>query len=98
MQGTLFKYGPGSAHVAFKSPATAKHARCSGQLHLVLLGGLTDGLLFAPYCEKLAAAAGDLGWSLVQAQLTSSYQVCCVTAALQAAQFSNSQMHKCQAN
>lgn len=74
MQGTLFKYGPGSAHVAFKSPATAKHARCSGQLHLVLLGGLTDGLLFAPYCEKLAAAAGDLGWSLVQAQLTSSYQ------------------------
>jgi hypothetical protein len=77
MQGTLFKYGPGSAHVAFKSPATAKHPRCSGQLHLVLVGGLTDGLLFAPYCEKLAAAAGGLGWSLVQAQLTSSYQVGC---------------------
>uniref|UniRef100_A0A383WQ17 AB hydrolase-1 domain-containing protein n=1 Tax=Tetradesmus obliquus TaxID=3088 RepID=A0A383WQ17_TETOB len=74
MQGTLFKYGPGSAHVAFKSPATAQHPRCLGQLHLVLVGGLTDGLLFAPYREQLAAAAGGLGWSLVQAQLTSSYQ------------------------
>ncbi|KAF6261958.1 hypothetical protein COO60DRAFT_1625154 [Scenedesmus sp. NREL 46B-D3] len=55
-------------------PCNSKHPRCSGQLHLVLVGGLTDGLLFAPYREKLAAAAAGLGWSLVQAQLTSSYQ------------------------
>lgn len=77
MQGVLFKYGPGSAHVAFRSPATAKHPHCHGQLHLVLVGGLTDGLLFAPYCQKLAEAVGGLGWQLVQAQLTSSYQVGC---------------------
>lgn len=44
MNGALFKYGPGSAHLAFKSPAPKQHPLCtSGELHLVLVGGLTDG-------------------------------------------------------
>jgi hypothetical protein len=76
MQGLLFKYGPEAAHIAFKSSPSAE-TTCTGrsQLHLVLIGGLTDGLLFAPYAEQLATAVGKLGWSLVQAQLRSSYQV-----------------------
>lgn len=72
MQGTLFRYGPASIHLAYKS---GKHAK-----HLVCLGGLTDGLLFAPYVQLLSQAVEEKGWSLVQAQLSSSYQVrapCC---------------------
>jgi hypothetical protein len=44
MNGVLFKYGTGSAHVAFKSTAARQHRLCSkGEVHLVLVGGLTDG-------------------------------------------------------
>jgi hypothetical protein len=55
MQGTLFKYGRGAAHLAFKTPAATPHAArqagganssgsgSSSERHLVLLGGLTDG-------------------------------------------------------
>lgn len=47
MNGTLFKYGPGSAQLAFKTPATRPRrpagAPSSGELVLVLVGGLTDG-------------------------------------------------------
>eukprot|EP00879_Flechtneria_rotunda_P009118 GHRR01009546.1.p1 GENE.GHRR01009546.1~~GHRR01009546.1.p1 ORF type:complete len:358 (+),score=102.20 GHRR01009546.1:188-1261(+) len=74
MQGVLFKYGQAPTHIAFKSPPAVQHPRCKGQLHLVLVGGLTDGLMFAPYCQQLASAVGSMGWTLVQAQLTSSYQ------------------------
>lgn len=70
MQGTLFKFGPSSAQLAFKS-----HTASSSRRQLVLLGGLTDGMLFAPYAAQLAAEAERHGWGLVQAQLTSSYQV-----------------------
>eukprot|EP00803_Ostreobium_quekettii_P001668 evm.model.scf_2612.2 EVM.evm.TU.scf_2612.2 scf_2612:17594-20865(-) len=66
LQGALFRYGDKSAQVAFQS---GSHGR-----HVVLVGGLTDGLLFAPYAEGLARALDGIGWSLVQAQLTSSYQ------------------------
>lgn len=41
---------------------------------LVLLGGLTDGLMFAPYVEPLAVATAQMGWTLVQGQVSSSYQ------------------------
>jgi hypothetical protein len=82
MQGTLFKYGPGASHVALMVKTTPNppptHQPCagsSGARHLVLVGGLTDGLLFAPYAQQLAAAVGELGWCLVQASLTSSYTV-----------------------
>jgi hypothetical protein len=39
----------------------------------VLVGGLTDGLLFAGYCRPLAARLNGAGWSLVQALLSSSH-------------------------
>lgn len=77
MQGVLFKYGPASAHIAFKSTTSQLRTASSvtpaaQQRYLVVVGGLTDGLLFAPYCQQLAEIDG---WTLVQAQLTSSYQV-----------------------
>lgn len=64
LQGELFKYGVGSSQVAFQ---TGDHPR-----HLVLIGGLSDGLLFAPYSQLLSDAVDGLGWSLVQVQLSSS--------------------------
>ncbi|KAJ9521308.1 hypothetical protein QJQ45_001166 [Haematococcus lacustris] len=67
MQGLLTKYGPGPSHLAFISHHHHKR-------HLVLLGGLTDGLMFASYVPPLAAGLAVKGWSLVQAQLSSSYQ------------------------
>jgi hypothetical protein len=67
MKGCLAKYGPGASHVCFVHEPLA-------QKHLVLVGGLTDGLLFAPYTHQVAQAASKHGFSLVQAQLTSSYQ------------------------
>lgn len=48
LQGTLFKYGPGSAQVALLS---GSHPR-----HLVLVGGLGDGFFFANYTQLLAEA------------------------------------------
>lgn len=68
LQGLLFKYGHKSTHVAFMSNPQHKQ-------HIVLVGGLTDGLLPTPYCAALTSAAKQLGWSVVQAQLSSSYQV-----------------------
>ena len=70
MQGALFRYGPAPAQVAFCSaaPSFPRH-------HLVLIAGLTEGLHGLPYTEQLSAAAAGAGYALVQAQLTSSYQV-----------------------
>jgi pimeloyl-ACP methyl ester carboxylesterase len=65
-QGTLFRYGPGGAHVAFKSGLHTKH--------LVAVGGLTDGLLFAKYIAPLATALDKNGISLIQTMLSSSHQ------------------------
>ena len=66
LQGTLFKYGPGPSHVAMM---TGRHSR-----HLVLVGGLTDGLLALPYAPQLHRRLDEASWSCVQCQLTSSYQ------------------------
>jgi len=66
MQGTLFRYGPKPAQVAFKS---GNHS-----CHVVIIGGLTDGLLFAKYVPILAKRLETLGASLVQPLLTSSHQ------------------------
>lgn len=41
--------------------------------HVVLVGGLTDGLLFAPYVRPLAARLEERRWSLVQTLLSSSH-------------------------
>jgi hypothetical protein len=88
MQGVLFRYGAAQPQVAFLvggpgappaaraplAPAAAAGGRGRGPRHLVLVSGLTEGLLFAPYTEQLARAADGAGWSLVLAQLSSSYQ------------------------
>ncbi|PRW56053.1 UPF0613 -like [Chlorella sorokiniana] len=65
MEGTLFRYGPAAANVAFLS---GRHPR-----YVVLVGGLTDGLLFAPYVRPLAARLEERRWSLVQVLLSSSH-------------------------
>jgi hypothetical protein len=41
---------------------------------VVLVGGLTDGLLFCSYCQPLARRLEHHGWALVQPLLTSSHQ------------------------
>lgn len=41
--------------------------------HVVLVGGLTDGLLFAPFVRPLAARLEERRWSLVQTLLSSSH-------------------------
>ena len=67
LQGTLFKYGWGSANVAFKSGSGAKAA--------IVLGGLTDGFFCCRYVEPLARALEQEGVSVVQTLLSSSYQM-----------------------
>eukprot|EP00210_Caulerpa_lentillifera_P000714 g691.t1 len=66
MKGELFRYGQNSAQVAFQS---GNHRR-----HLVLIPGLTNGLLSLPYAPGLAATLDSQSWSLVQPLMSSSYQ------------------------
>lgn len=68
MRGQLIRYGSKSAQVAFICDPPSPRA-------LILLGGLTDGLLALPYVDALVARLAPAGWCLVQAQLSSSYQV-----------------------
>jgi len=68
MQGTLFKYGPGSIHSAFMAGSAAK-----GRHHAVFVPGLTDGLMSHTYFKPLGEALDAAQWSLVQPLLTSSY-------------------------
>jgi pimeloyl-ACP methyl ester carboxylesterase len=80
LQGTLFRYGKGSANVAFKAGGgvsgkkpndnnpSARH-QCA-----VFVGGLTDGLFACGYCEPLSVKLGERGVSLVQTLLSSSHQ------------------------
>jgi hypothetical protein len=49
--------------------------RCSTATATAAAATTAAGLLFAPYAQELAAAVNDMGWTLIQAQLTSSYQV-----------------------
>ncbi|GMH32566.1 hypothetical protein BSKO_00400 [Bryopsis sp. KO-2023] len=66
MQGALFRYGEESPQLAFQSNLHTSH--------VVLVGGLTDGLIPVPYTELLSTTLDSMGWSLVQAQLSSAYQ------------------------
>lgn len=66
MEGLLFKYGPNACHTAFLS--ARQHRR-----HVIVLGGLTDGLLPTAYVPALAARCDQQGWAMVQALLSSSY-------------------------
>lgn len=68
MHGQLIRYGKNSAQVGFICDPPASKA-------LILLGGLTDGLLALPYVNALVEELAPKGWCVVQAQLRSSYQV-----------------------
>ncbi|KAJ4882497.1 alpha/beta-Hydrolases superfamily protein [Raphanus sativus] len=64
-RGVLFKYGPKSIQVAFK---TGEYKQ-----QVIFIGGLTDGLLATDYLEPLATALDKEKWSLVQLLMSSSY-------------------------
>lgn len=65
LRGVLFKYGPKSVQVAFKTGDFNQQ--------VIFLGGLTDGLLATEYLEPLSIALESESWSLVQPLLSSSY-------------------------
>ena len=69
--GTLFKYGPHAAHVAFApAPPTAAPARARV---IIAVGGLTDGFFATPYLPALTRAAARAGWGLITPLLRSSH-------------------------
>ncbi|KAI5650599.1 hypothetical protein M9H77_36604 [Catharanthus roseus] len=63
--GAMFKYGPKSVQVAFKTGDYKQQ--------VIFIGGLTDGFLATQYLEPLAIALDKEKWSLVQFLLSSSY-------------------------
>ncbi|KAG8100306.1 hypothetical protein GUJ93_ZPchr0013g36780 [Zizania palustris] len=65
LQGTLFKYGPQSVQVAFRTGDFNQQ--------VIFIGGLTDGFLATDYLEPLSLALELEKWSLVQPLLSSSY-------------------------
>ncbi|MQL73788.1 hypothetical protein Taro_006182 [Colocasia esculenta] len=65
LHGVLFKYGPKSVQVAFKTGDFRQQ--------VIFIGGLTDGLLATEYLEPLSIALENEKWSLVQPLLSSSY-------------------------
>lgn len=68
MAGTLFQFKSQQIHLqAFESGPN--HA----DRKLIVLGGLSDGMLPCPYVPQLGHALAAEGWSLVQANLRSSY-------------------------
>lgn len=54
---------------ALSNPFAGNHKR-----HVILVGGLTDGLFAVPYCKPLAYKLDDYSWGLVQPLLSSSHQ------------------------
>ena len=68
MYGNLFIYDPKWKLIAFESGSLSS-SRC-----LILLGGLTDGLLSLPYVERLSSKLETLSkpFSLIQPLLRSS--------------------------
>jgi hypothetical protein len=68
-QGSLFQYSRNL--VAFESagqPNTDYNKKAC-----ILIGGLSDGLIPTPYTKPLEKQCQELGWSLVQPILSSSY-------------------------
>ncbi|KAL3828829.1 hypothetical protein ACJIZ3_017631 [Penstemon smallii] len=64
-RGVMFKYGPKSIQVAFKTGDYKQQ--------VIFIGGLTDGFLATEYLEPLAIALEKERWSLVQFLYSSSY-------------------------
>ncbi|GLC57312.1 hypothetical protein PLESTB_001210500 [Pleodorina starrii] len=70
LSGSLVRYGSAGPQVAFLvGAAKARPAKA-----VVMVGGLTDGLLFAPYVERLSAELSRRGWLAVHASIQSSWQ------------------------
>lgn len=69
MQGTLLRYGPANEHLAFLS--------AGGPRHVLLIAGLTEGLLGCSYAPQLAAELQAIGWTLVQVQVGAYSQGAC---------------------
>ncbi|KAG2447791.1 hypothetical protein HYH02_007248 [Chlamydomonas schloesseri] len=67
ISGTLTRYGPAGPQVALVAGAAGATRA------VVLVGGLTDGLLFAPYVAPLTEALSKRGWAAVHASLQSSW-------------------------
>ncbi|CAI5525510.1 unnamed protein product, partial [Closterium sp. Naga37s-1] len=65
MRGVLFRWGEMGVKVAFRSSDFPRH--------VIILGGLTDGLLPTQYTARLASELATAHWSLLQTQLSSSY-------------------------
>jgi pimeloyl-ACP methyl ester carboxylesterase len=76
LTGQLFLYATGRA--AFESspteihtPSLEAHVFCPNKV--ILLGGLSDGMMPVPYTDRLEHACHNQNWSLVQPILSSSY-------------------------
>ncbi|KAK9672042.1 hypothetical protein RND81_12G072100 [Saponaria officinalis] len=65
LRGVLFRYGPKSIQVAFRTGDYKQQ--------VIFIGGLTDGFMATEYVEPLATALDNEQWSLVQILLSSSY-------------------------
>jgi hypothetical protein len=68
-QGSLFQYSRNL--VAFESAGYLNDTTCNNAC--ILIGGLSDGLIPTPYTKPLEGICQELGWSLVQPILNSSY-------------------------
>jgi len=74
--GTLFQYSQNPSLVAFESLITSSNntpllSPCPNKC--ILIGGLSDGLIPLGYTAYLEKKCHQLGWSLVQPILSSSY-------------------------
>lgn len=68
-QGSLFQYSRNL--VAFESAGNLQTEWNTKAC--ILIGGLSDGLIPTPYTKPLEKQCQELGWSLVQPLLSSSY-------------------------
>jgi Protein of unknown function (DUF1749) len=68
LSGVLSGYGPKSAQQVHVTGTTNKH--------LVVVGGLTDGLKADGFAQPFLKVLEPLGWSLALAQLQTCCEVC----------------------
>ncbi len=70
-QGSLFQYSRNL--VAFESAGKNLPTDCHTKKACILIGGLSDGFIPTPYTKPLEKQCQELGWTLVQPLLSSSY-------------------------
>eukprot|EP00299_Pterocystis_sp_00344_P007893 c2767_g1_i1.p1 GENE.c2767_g1_i1~~c2767_g1_i1.p1 ORF type:complete len:298 (-),score=73.89 c2767_g1_i1:28-921(-) len=75
LQGVLLRYGPEAAQIAFCSPASQQSNGniIWSQKALIMIGGLTDGLLATQYASTITTKANAQGWDAFQILIRSSY-------------------------